>query len=77
MDIDIDLGLVHTMAKSRGEAFGLKKYIIIIHLKPLAGHNVKPQRMSPNDKPHTICLVWKHYLVHEMEEFTEISLSHS
>ena len=40
---------------SRGEAFGLKKYIKIIHLKLLAGHSVKPQRTSPKAKPHTIC----------------------
>ena len=40
---------------SRGEAFGLKKHIKIIHLKPLASHSVKPQRTSPKAKPHTIC----------------------
>ena len=40
---------------SRGEAFGLQKYIEIIHLKPLAGHSVKSQRTSPKAKPHTIC----------------------
>jgi hypothetical protein len=40
----------------RGEAFGLKKYIKTIYLKPLAvGHSVKFQRTSPNVKPHTIC----------------------
>lgn len=37
------LGPVHTMPKSRGEAFGLKTHIKIIHWKPLASHSVKPK----------------------------------
>ena len=40
---------------SKGEAFGLKKYIKTIHLKPLAGHSGKPPRTSPKAKPHIIC----------------------
>ena len=40
---------------SRGEAFGLKICIKIIHLKPLAGHSVKPQRRSPKAKLKGAC----------------------
>jgi hypothetical protein len=36
---------------SRREAFGLKKYIKIIHLKPLTGQRMKPQRLIPKVKP--------------------------
>ena len=71
------LGPLHTMPKLRGEAFGLKKHIKIIHLKPLASHSVKPQRTSPKAKPHTICKNVKSLLGTWMEEFSEIFLSHS
>ena len=47
---------------SRGEAFGLKFYSKIIHLKPLAGHSVKPQKTRPKTKPHTICKNLKSFL---------------
>ena len=42
--------LAQTM--TRGETFGLKMYIKIIHLKSLAGHSVKAQRRSPKAKTY-------------------------
>ena len=38
----------------RGEVFGLKMYIKIIHLKLLASHCVKAQRRSPKAKTYDL-----------------------